>query len=250
MMLAVALIASIIVLATHAPRLRAEPQRNMWFFTAKEIDVAYRYQLSFGNGLKQRLKADACMYGAEDFVAKYYGTRHRLPCKFINDTLRHLKEILQVGAARYFFSLDLNHAHLAIPKTVWRDEYKDLPTSMILPAMLRDPRLAALYHSAEHLQIVDSPGGVVSPALRAWRDKRNILGFYDGRPIKILTPLPGGTGVSVPNAYWSYGGFEFLASHSSHLPVILDESSVAVDIKLDIGGEEIDAMVEEVITDP
>lgn len=236
MPLAVAILTSITLVITYVSLLRAEPDPHPWYFSAKEIEAAYRYQENFGKGLKQPLRATSCIWGAEDFSATIYGEQHRLPCRFVTETLRHLKEILLAGAARYIFPLDLDHAHLAVPKTSWREKYRDLPSEQILPAMINDPQLVALYHSAEHLK-VESAGGRVNPALRQWQNKRNILGFYDGRPIKILPPHPAGNGVSVPNIYWSYGGIEVLTSRSATLAIFLEDSAVAVDIRLDIGGD-------------
>jgi len=237
MIFAAAILTALLFVLTNVSATGAQPNLNPWYFTAKEIQIAYRYQHNFGKGLIRPLKASSCLFGASYFNAEIYGEKQRLPCRFIKQTLRHLKEILQAGAARYFFPLDLNHAHLAIPKSSWLEKYEKLPSSQILPAMLNDPKLVALYHSAEHLKAVDSRTSEVTPAVRQWRNKRNILGFYNGRRIKILPPHPEGAGVSVPTNYWGYSGFEFLATHKSNLPIILEKSSVAVDIKLDLGGD-------------
>ncbi len=237
MLLAAVIFTSFALVISNGSLLGAQPYRNPWHFTAKEIEIAYRYQINYGKRLKQPLKAASCFFGASDFSAVFYGKQRRLPCRFVSETLRHLKEILQAGAARYFFPLDLNHAHLAIPRTSWREKYSKLPSAMILPAMINDPQLVALYHSAEHLKAFDPNTGRINPAVKEWREKRNILGFYDGRPIKILPPHPDGAGVSVPDRYWSYGGIEFLATRGAGLPVILKDAAVAVDIKLEIGGD-------------
>ena len=236
MLLAAAMITLTTLIFAHISTLGAQHHRSSWHFTAKEIEIAYRYQENYGKGLKQPLKAAGCMLGARDFSADIHGKQHRLPCWFIKETLRHLREILAAGAARYFFPLDLNHAHLAFPKTSWFDMYRKLPSSEILPAILRDRQLVALYHSAEHLKLPDPSTTRVNQAVVEWQEKRNILGYYDGRPIKILTPHPDGFGVTVPDRYWSYGGFEFLAGHGAGLPVIYEDSAVAVDIKLELGG--------------
>ena len=47
--------------------------------------------------------------------------------------------------------------------------------------------------------------------IREWRAKRNVLGFYDGRPIKILPPLPNGEGCEQPEDYLTIGMVYFLA---------------------------------------
>lgn len=237
MLMVTVILTSITLVITNVSLLPAQTHRNPWHFTAKEIEIAYRYQQDYGKDLRRPLKAANCIYGADDFIAELFGRQHRLPCRFITETLRHLKEILQAGAARYLFPLDLDHAHLAIPKFAWRAKYSRLPSGKILPALLKDPRLVALYHSAEHLMPAHSVRATVNPEVEEWREKRNILGFYDGRPIKILEPHPNGAGVSVPENYWSYGGIEFLASRNARLAVVLEHQAVAVDIRLATGGD-------------
>lgn len=238
MLMAAILLTSLKLLIANASLVWAEPRHKPWEFTAQEIEVAYRYQQNYGKSLRQPLNAAGCLFGVKSFSAVFYGKRQRLPCHFITETLRHLQEILQAGAARYLFPLDLNHAHLAVPKTSWREKYSKLPSATIIPAMLHDPQLVALYHSAEHLKAPDPQADRINPAVNAWREKRNILGFYDGRPIKILPPRPDGAGVSVPKRYWSYGGFEFLSSRSARLAVILKNRAVTVDIRLELSGDE------------
>lgn len=215
----------------------AQDRRHPWFFTANEIAVSYRYQHNFGKGLHQPLRALPCVYGAKKFEAWYFDGMIEFPCHFIRETLRHLSEILDAGAAKYFFPLDLDHAHLAIPKKSWLEKYQKLPSGKVLPAMMQDRQMIALYHSAEHLAIKDPKTGKINQAAKLWRDKRNILGFYDGRPIEILPPHPRGDGLSVPDDYWSYGGFNFLSSPHGRLAVLSDTKSVLVDIKFQLGGE-------------
>jgi len=214
----------------------AGSRHNPWFFTSKEIAAAYRYQENFGARLPQPLRAQNCVYGAEVFPAYYFGARVQLPCHFIMETLRHLREILEIGAARYLFPLDLDHAHLGISKKLWREKYSKLPGKEILPAMMEDPQLVALYHSAEHLTAVDPKTKEMNKASKQWLEKRNILGFYDGKPISILPPHPQGNGVSLPGKYHSYGGFDFLASRHGQLGVILEDNAILIDITLQIGG--------------
>jgi hypothetical protein len=54
--------------------------------------------------------------------------------------------------------------------------------------------------------------GVVNTAAKSWQEKRNVVGYFDGRPIQILIPHANGQGASMPDDYYSYGGFTFLAS--------------------------------------
>jgi hypothetical protein len=57
---------------------------------------------------------------------------------------------------------------------------------------LHDPALIALYHTAEHLSVTDSTGSPIATQIKRWKAKRNVLGFYDGRPVRILPPPPDG----------------------------------------------------------
>jgi len=60
-----------------------------------------------------------------------------------------------------------------------------------------------------------------------------VLGYFDGRPIQILIPHPNGQGVSMPEGYYSYSGFTFLASPKGELFLSLDRKVVTFDIALD-----------------
>ncbi len=206
-----------------------------WFFTAEEIEAAYRYQANFGERIHNPLKARNCLFGKKDFVASLRKKEFRLSCRFITETIRHVKEMIAVGAARYLFPLDLNHAHLALPIELWQKKYRKLLPEKIFPALLEEPGLAALYHTAEHLTVLGPEAGKTDPGVKAWKEKRNVLGYYDGRPIKILPPHPSGAGVGVPNTHESYGGFTLLASPRGDLSTFVGRQAHVFDIALDSG---------------
>lgn len=228
------LVLSLLLLA-DVPALHANSTpRHPWFFTAEEIETAYRYQEKFGKGLAYPLQARNCQLGAEEMIASYYGEPFVLPCRFVTETVRHLKEMLKAGAARYFFPLDSDHAHFAIPDELWEKKYRKYPGGKVIPALIQDPNLVALYHTAEHLTIVDPATGEINEGAIEWKEKRNVLGFYDGSPINILPPHPRGFGLSVPEPYRSYGGFHFLANPGGQLAVIFGNDAIAVDITLNI----------------
>lgn len=122
---------------------------------------------------------------------------------------------------------------ITVPRIAWNKKYQHLPPEEIFSAILRDPGLVALYHTAEHLRITDRKTGVVDPEAKAWQEKRNVLGFFDGRPIQILTPQPNGQGVSMPVAYYSYSGFTFLASPRDELFLALERKIITFDVAFD-----------------
>ena len=190
--LALALLLGVSILLLQSTTLTASSY-DTWFFTAEEIEAAHQYQENYGERLRNPLPARDCMFGQNEIPAKHNGAQFFVPCRFIMEATRHLKEMLAAGAAKYLFPLDADHAHLAIPMELWVTKYSKLPTEQILPALLREVQLVALYHTAEHLEIAQPKTGVVNEAAKAWKEKRNVLGFFDGRPIRILPPHPGTT---------------------------------------------------------
>lgn len=101
--------------------------------------------------------------------------------------------MLESGSARYIFPLDVDHAHLAIPSDLWNATYRQLTLGQLLPRVLREPTLVALYHTAEHLSGMNATKSSASQ-ISDWKAQRNVLGFFDGEPIRILTPHPDGSG--------------------------------------------------------
>jgi len=188
------------------------PFLSPWSYTAEEMEPAFRYQQNFGGHVRNRIMADGCLLGDKETVASYEGDQLSVPCRFIGETIRHLKEILEKGAAKYLFPLDVGHAHFVLPKGLWQKKYSKLDGAKRLSAFLREPKLAALYHTAEFLTILDRKTGKVNSEAKAWKEKRNVLAFYDGRPIQILPPDPSGAGVGPPRDFESFNKFNFIAN--------------------------------------
>jgi hypothetical protein len=224
-----------IILALSLATVSATPYRDSWYFSREEIESAYRYQLNFGERINNPIKGRKCLFGEKDIRVAHRGREFSLGCRFVTQTIGHLAAMLNVGAARFLFSLDADHAHLGVPTTIWRDKYANLSPNEILPAMLQDSSLVALYHTAEHLTPTDPKTGKPERKDREWKDKRNVIGYYDGRPIEILPPHPGGAGVGLPESYRSYGGFRFLASPGGQLNLFHKSGVVVFDISLDFG---------------
>ncbi len=214
---------------------RAQTELEQWSFTAAEIEVAYRYQELFGERIQRPLRARECLLGRDSFIATYRGMEFAAPCRFITETIRHLKEMLVTGAARYFFPLDADHAHLAVPLQLWESKYRKLSYDTLLPELVAEPALAALYHTAEHLALGDPRKGRVDPLTRRWKENRNVVGYYDGRPIIILPPEPRGIGATMPPPYYSVGSFNFLASRQGELNLFHDRQVITFDITFDTG---------------
>ena len=212
-----------------------------WYFSAAEIGAAYQYQENYGVRMRNPLPAHVCVFGKADFVTTYRQTTLRVPCQFVNEVTRHLREMLEIGAARYLFPLDADHAHLAVPSELWASKYSKFPSSQLMAALLREPKLVSLYHTAEHLdpRAGDSP---TDKGIKGWKEKRNVLGFFDGRPAQILAPHPEGFGVGMPDGFVAYSGFNFLANYRGELMLFQGRRGIAFDLSLD-GQEELDTGV-------
>ena len=205
---------------------------NSWYFTAGEIEIAYRYQERFGQRLERPIKPAECNFAKHSFSASHKGKEFLAPCRFVTETKRHLKSMIEMGAARYLFPLDANHAHLAIPREIWNAKYRDVPGNRQLEEALKDPQLIALYHTAEHLTISDSTSRRGSES-REWHEKRNVLGFFDGRPVTILPPNPDGSGQGVPERYRNVATVYFLAHHLGEMVLSVGGEAIPFDLSFD-----------------
>lgn len=64
-------------------------------------------------------------------------------------------------------------------------------------------------------------------------EKRNVLGFFDGRRVKVLPPHPKGHGVRMPEEYNSCAGFDFLASRARVLFIFSGNQMISFDVSLE-----------------
>ena len=224
------IIVTVMVLSMSGPALGMD---GGWFFTSTEIDAAYRYQELFGSRLRRPLKTSACSYGKSEFVAHFQSKEFAAPCRFISEVTRHLKQILENGAARYLFSLDADHAHLAVPTELWEEKYRKLSITEILAELLREPKLVALYHTAEHLAVAERENSANNAPAKEWLAKRNVLGFFDGRPIKILTPFADGKAHDRPEDYETVGSVYFLAHRLGEVTFSANAKALSFDISFD-----------------
>ena len=233
---ALAIIVGAICLLSNAPNSAAvddDDRYSSWFFTSEEVAAAYQYQQNYGERLRFPLRAAPCLFRGGEFATSYRRNPLAVSCRFVLEVTRHMKEMLDAGAAKFLFPLDADHAHLGVPMEVWNNKYKNLPLEQVFPAILREPGLVALYHTAEHLRVTDRKTGAVDAEAKAWQEKRNVLGYFDGRPIKILQPDPKGSGVAMPEDYYSYGGFSFLASPRGELYLASGLNMITFDIAFD-----------------
>ena len=219
-----------ILIGTSLPAIGMEAG---WYFSEQEISAAYRYQERFGSRLRHPLKPQACYHGRSEFMASFQGKPFVAPCRFITETTRHLKLMLENGAAHYLFPLDADHAHLSIPRDLWVEKYSKLSLGDALVKLLYEPKLIALYHTAEHVTIATSGTDPAADQTKDWRAKRNVLGVFDGNPVKILPPRADGTGRDRPDHYENVGAVYFLAHRLGEIVFSANGQAVSLDISFD-----------------
>lgn len=173
-------------LAFKNPFKKKESYSKKWFYTLQEMETVYMREYFEGKRLNHHARSRQGRY----FVT-YEKTKYDIPSDFIRFTLRHLEEMLQKGYAKYIFRLDAFHSHLFVPDSAFRENYEHLNQSDIIRVLVKDDQLGALYHNAEHLALHNPPlTGKIDPAARELIRKRNVIGWFDGRPLELTYPAP------------------------------------------------------------
>jgi len=200
-----------------------------WFFSADEIASAYRYQQQFGARVPNPLDPQACFRGEKDFTASFGGKRFAAPCRFVNETVRQLRALLESGAAKYLFPLDLDSADLAVPAEVYASKYRYLRKDEILPALLREPSLIAVYHTAVHVD----PAPSDKAAEGQWGKRRTVAGFYDGRANRILPSGSDGRTDYDAEQLIRIGSLSIMSHFLGELTLISGDRAVTFDLSFD-----------------
>ncbi len=211
------------------------PGEDTWAFTANEMAVAYRYQEAFGKRLPHPLRPEECLFGKTDFIASCQGKEFLAPCRFIHETVRHLKEILKMGAGTYLFPLDVGYADLAVPRDLWENKYSKLSSQEILAVLLRDSSLVAVYRTAAHAKVSTS-GRSMTRAKTA--SHKSVLAFYDGQPVAILTHSSESLRRRETDRYRTSATVYFLAHRFGEILFTVDGKPVMLDMSFDHDADE------------
>jgi hypothetical protein len=206
----------------------ASASGDSWFFTEDAMATAYRYQRQFGARLRNPLEPQVCLYGEKEFTASYRGQRFAAPCQFVSETIRQLKELLESGAAKHLFPLDVDSADLAVPADVYASKYERLPREQVLPALLREPTLVAIYRTGMHLK----PAADGGEGARASGGKKIVLGSYDGRQNRIVVEIWDGT-TAQPLNLVRVGGFRMMEHFLGELGFVVGKSAIVFDVSFD-----------------
>lgn len=145
-----------------------------------EEQIKKKYENFYKNYHRRK---DRIVKKGDKYISHYAGKEIEVPQKFIDTFLTHLEQAKEAGYFEYLFYLDLNHCHAGLPKEHFEKEYEGLTMAEIREKSLRDTKLMHLYHSREQM----------SPEIQKQKN-RNIIGFFDGRKIKLIHP-------KMPNQY-------------------------------------------------
>lgn len=184
-----------------------------------------RHQPQFGDFRSRPLKPFECFSGEADFVASVRGRRFLAPCRLITQTSEHVKKIFASEGAKQAVALDIDHAHLAVTAEIWDEKYRNLHRDEILPVLLRDTSLVAIYHSVCHTPIADRKNaGTTGPTF---------VGFYDGRSIQQLPSGKAGSDPAQAQYYRTFAWFNTSVTKSGDLVLSANGESAAFDIFFD-----------------
>jgi len=166
-----------------------------------------------------------CFSGEAEFVATAHGRRFLAPCRFVEQTTEHLKNILKSEGTKQPVALDVDHVHLAVTAELWDEKYRNLHRDEILPVLLRDTSLVAIYHSVCHTPIADRKNaGTTGPTF---------VGFYDGRSIQQLPSRKAGSDPAHAQYYRTFAWIYTSVNKSGELVLSAKGKSGALDIFVD-----------------
>ena len=168
--------------------------------------------------------------GQSEILASFQGSEFMAPCGFIIETTRHLKAILEQGAAKYLFPLDMGQADIALPKELWISKYSAVDGNKGLGQLLREPKLIAIYHTAEHLIDIkpDSNSGV-----KRRHANNAVLGFFDGRPIKVISSMADLSVYGNLRDYHQVSAVHFLAHRLGEIVFSANGKSIPFDLSFE-----------------
>jgi len=105
-----------------------------------------------------------------------------------------------------------------------------LPAEEIIPKLLREPQLVAVYHTAVH----SHPDATHrDPAANNLGQKTTVVGFYDGRPNQVLAKRSHKEFYYEPEGLVRLGGFNMMAHTLGELVLLAGETIVVFDMSFD-----------------
>ena len=100
----------------------------------------------------------------------------------------------------------------------------------MLPTLLREPALVAIYHPGLHLERAPS---AKDNGETLWVQKRTVIGYYDGRQNRVVPRCAKVKGDCQPQGLVEVGGFHMMEHFLGELVFVAREAVVTIDLSFD-----------------
>ncbi len=150
-----------------------------------------------------------------------------LPPRLVESVRGHIERALELGYVDHVFFPDMGHSHLFVPHQRWDEIYEPYEVSQLSAmrsALLDDPELKVLYHTAEQLEMLDGDDRVLADRRIMWRFMtRNPVGDNRGEGrLDLIQNLEQKSNTARDlEGYFYYGsGFNISASANGCFPYV------------------------------
>ncbi len=201
-------------------------EKHGWYYTLEEMEKIYEQEY---NSPEKLLKNIFCREN-DKWFGFIKNEKFEVPRDFLEKTLRHLQEMIEKKTAKFLFRLDAFHGHFFVPEDKYRKNYAELDFFGQAKMLVKDKDLGVLFHNSEHLKI-----DPIAPEVKELMKKRNVVGWYDGRPMEVLS-LPSERGVTAdfPGRSRQLGPLlQFAAHKDGEFSIIVDGKEIRLDISFD-----------------
>ena len=210
-----------------------------WGYTPGELDKRYAELYAspkrpFG---RARYNLDTDQFELP-YVESWGGTVV-LPQRLITNVRMHIEKALERKYVQAIIFPDMGHSHFFVPQEHWDSVYEGTPVSAIshrTTALLDDPELRVLYHTAEQLKMRDEEDNVLPDPELQWRHyTRNIVGDNRGAGVlDIIRDLTSNANTARDMEGYEYigAGFTLSANKNGCFPFVHKGETFYFDLSL------------------
>ena len=206
-----------------------------WFYTLDEIEEIYKAEYYENNRLESFIRCEngKCLNPCDNELSE-------IPDKFIETTLKLLKQMIDRELTIYLFRLDTYHGHFFVTDKQFENKYLNLNTAEMIKEFVNDDSLGVLFHCAEHLALRNPPQtGTIDKEAHELIKQRNIIGLYDVESIEVVTAPKKelvGSGKSntatIPQGFRGVGSITFRANSNGEFSIKFAGQTIRLDISL------------------
>ncbi len=198
-------------------------EKHGWFYTLEEIKEVYEREYNGEKILKNVFKKKG-----EEWIGTMNGKEFVVPQEFVEKTLSLLGELLEKKLAKYIFRLDCSHGHFFVDEKHRDSFYANCDSLEEARRLAEDKKLGILFHNNEHLKKDPNDKEVMN-----FIEKRNVIGWYDGREMEIL-PLPQGKSIAISTPGRDFASYPKFAAHKDGVfSITVDGKEIRLDISFD-----------------